>query len=670
MENTGVVDPSARRIINRGAGITNIAQTDQDEKFILGALEACRASLQKHCGPQSGYAMLVNGASAGIKFEPNVFTRDGIDILSAIEFFSPLEDYIKQLLTYIGERVDSIAKDGTTTSMLFSALFLQEILRYKKEIQSLNLSVFQMNTLTGQLFDTILDNLNMYVFNLSRLDACASDYTKEQYLNDNELPEELALKYAGMVAFMQALSSSGGNVELAVAMKEIFEKSPKVTWEYISSYHSIKESGASFSVEVDAFDSRIRCVLASKDGMNHALGSEYIAENVRVVCYPDGMEDMNLKTVNVIEYLKTIPLDQPAILITPYPSARVILDVNKINQERTEKIAIWQYSPEESLGGQNYPWELLIICAVAGVTPYSLPTIDASVAMSDEHTFVAKSVHWHDTYLELFGTIDMEENSCLHPFYAHPEKASPYYNDVRRALEKQLESYKDGHKKEGRMFALFMEMLNKLACVHRPTLRLGGPTHEQVANAPIVKDVQGAIMSSLNHGFLINGPLSMWSALYETKRQFGDYTQTPHIQFQTLILDSMLLAMESVLKTVYTTPTVPYEERCTARTMENVFTDADLYINVLSDSNLPFTLNGFLKQLQDTTSIRSTDTTKDISNFLVFQQDYPVVQPVMITKELLRRIKELLLKFIHTNEIIVFGGMMMKEDEHGSGKSV
>ena len=125
MDDNTRVDPSMRAVVNTNFDTTNIVSMEESLPQILHTLQRCQNILKDHCGPQSGYAMLVNNMSAGINFEPNVFTRDGIKILSSIEFLSPLERYIKDLLTYVGTRVDNTAKDGTTTSMLFSALFFK-----------------------------------------------------------------------------------------------------------------------------------------------------------------------------------------------------------------------------------------------------------------------------------------------------------------------------------------------------------------------------------------------------------------------------------------------------------------------------------------------------------------------------------------------------------------
>ena len=124
-------------------------------------------------------------------------------------------------------------------------------------------------------------------------------------------------------------------------------------------------------------------------------------------------------------------------------------------------------------------------------------------------------VHFFGGYIHIYDTAPKLEDSCLHPYYVDKTKATAYYNDLREAIETQLDLYDNNARSEMQMRSYLVETLNRLACVHRPTLYVGGTVHDQVANADVVQDVLGAIMSSLKHGFFVNG---IWS--------FFDITRT------------------------------------------------------------------------------------------------------------------------------------------------
>ena len=102
-----VADPSMRSVVNTNFGITNIVSMKESKQHILDVLGRCCDILTEHCGPKSGYAMLISEYGVNESFQPSIFTRDGIRILNSIDCISPLEKYIKNMLTYIGGRVDN-----------------------------------------------------------------------------------------------------------------------------------------------------------------------------------------------------------------------------------------------------------------------------------------------------------------------------------------------------------------------------------------------------------------------------------------------------------------------------------------------------------------------------------------------------------------------------------
>ena len=668
-----VADPGTRSILNINYDTTNIVEMDTTLPTILKTLASCRDILKAHCGPLSGYAMLVNNISAGAQFEPMSFTRDGIRILNTVEFMSPLERQIKELITYVGMRVDSTAKDGTTTSMLFSTLFLHDLLQERANISNLKLSFYQLSMFTKELFSKIRTGLEKYTFDVNKI--------KELF------PSYSSTDAAGVIAGMQALSSSGGNVKLALAMKEIFENSPEECWDFINFLHTQKETGEPYQIDRPEYDNRIRCVSTLEGSFNTAMQSEYEAENVLCFIIPDAIADMDLKTEAFYSWLeKDLPDDKPAMLMATYLPAQVIQLCRNLNQTRKHKISCWQFSPEQQIGNQAYPWELMILCAITGIVPFSL---GSQISITEQNYFIAKKLHWHDTYLDFYGIFD-DQSSGLHPFYTNPETATPYYKELLDHLLKQLELYKEGHKPDGRMMSVFVEGLNRLVSKHRPTLRLGGPMHEQVANADVAQDVQGAIMSSLKHGFVINSNFSLLWVLNDiitevmpilqkytpsdenptityTQEGLKEFTKTA---YWSIILSAMIKSIHRVLFATYQ---FDLDENDTAHWTDNynralgmLFSLIDrnglkdiptMYVNVFNKGKV-FDIKPFIEKLKPYTF--DSDVS---SNDEVLARSYPVLQPISIVDELLKRIEELLIKVIMTNKIIVTGGVMAKDDE-------
>ena len=630
-----------RVIVNSNLNTDNIASIDKELPTIEHTLERCAEILKSHCGPQSGYAMLVNNFKSG--FEPNVFTRDGIRILSAVEMMSPLERYVKELLTYIGTKVDNNAKDGTTTSMLFSALFLKNMLMKHDVFKKSGLSFFQLDRAVKKAFKLFQDNLVKDTYTINRLCGCKPE---------EEVDEVRALNTAGKIAFMQALSSSGGNLELALAMKQIFEQSPRKSWEFITSHHSTKESGKEFQVEVDEYDTKLRCTLNSIKGLDKELNTKYEEENVLCFIYPEYLDDLSVKTDAIKEFLTNIPPTQPTVFIAQHMSATVVKVVNELNETREKPITLWQYAAEARLSGQSWPWELIILCAISGIEPFSMSTSDI---ITDANFFMAPRVKWEEQYMFFYDVVEKLPNTCLHPFYVDPDKATNFYKNTLKAAETKLNACLDGHNPDTKMTGIFTEILNKLTCIHRPLLRLGGPSHIQVANADVVQDVQGAIMSSLKHGFLISGPIAWYrattAALSEANRFKSDNELNVKInRISTLILETCKSVIEEILETIY-------EGKISVENFSH-----DNYLNALFDDHTP------LSMLEYVTKINQLKPDTDLDELGDLGMTYPVLQPIAITKELVVRTHELLMKFINTNKIVVFGGVVVEPENNQEKK--
>jgi hypothetical protein len=602
---------SAKLVVNTNLGLTNVISIDDSEDIILETLETCRNILFSHCGPHARYAMLLNGYTAGEKFEPSVFTRDGIRLLSAVEFVSPIERYIQDLITYIGGRVDNFAKDGTTTSMLITAKFIQEVLSERCKFDGV--STVDVTRCINKYFTDLNKDINKYKFTVEKIAELINfDYSEADLI-----------KAASMVAYMQALSSSGGNIQLAECVREIFASSPKMAWDFISYQNNPKESDVPYSVYTPEYDIKFKASLAtaSSNIFNKALGTEYEEEDVRCIIVSDGILPEAFNTIEIMQYVSNYPVDKPLMIVSPSIDPNIIREIDKLNRQRTVPIAIWQYMSDMRVRNSGLDFELRITNAICGCTPYEYRT-DISEKMSDKYTFVAKRVHFFGGYIHIYDTAPKQEGTCLHPYYVDKTKATAYYNDLREAIETQLDLYDNNARSEMQMRSYLVETLNRLACVHRPTLYVGGTVHDQVANADVVQDVLGAIMSSLKHGFFVNG---IWS--------FFDITRTLSNHRNDVVHECLCNSIRTVWNHLYKEVTDLYE------------LDRGSYWNILNDkpSNVEFFI-------------------KDMDGYAK-ENNYPILHPVGIYTELLKRMNELAIRFMLTDKIIVRGGVVMPEDK-------
>lgn len=651
-------------IVNTNWGVNNIVSLDDPDirKHIISTLETCSDLLKSHCGPLSGYAMLVNDASINETMQPSLFTRDGIRIISTVQFLSPIERYIKNLLAYIGMRVDSAAKDGTTTSMLWSAELLKGILNdyNERDLHKLPITIFHVNQTIDEVFEKVVHQLEQsFIYHVSDLTAHANP-------NAAEIQE-----VAGKIAFMQALSSSGGNLELATAMKEIFTKSPQTTWDYITFSYAGHENDKQFYVRDNEYDYRVGCINATADALDSALNTEYERTNIPVLVIPQPLAAGTGVLTELLDVvIPSYPEDHGLCILAPYFDGDLIRLINAVNRQRKSqnKITAWQYSALETINGKTFDWVLKILPAIAGVTPYD--SYDDPHVIFEKHLFIAKRLRWHNKWLDFYGIVDgVDEANHLHPFIVHPEKATKYYTELLEHVTRVLAEAKDSYDKDNKLAAVYTEVINHLSTIRRPTLELGGTVHDQQANSEVAKDVLGAIMSTLNKGFLISGPLAIYHAIYNVSLEYSNLIANTEVQTATnqlarAVLQYMLSSISEVTHTVYRVeelkkysvePSVDSVDATRVHATPTGQTKYSSYIN---------SLDGELRDLDQYISQIAANT----PNIELLTTGYPVLQPATIVTEMLRRVHELVIKFMLTNKLVVSGGVMVNQDtDHTEG---
>lgn len=629
-----VKNDAAKLVVNTNMGLTNVVSIADSIPIINKTLDTCMNILFGHCGPFARYSMLLNGFTAGENFEPSVFTRDGIRVLSAVEFVSPIERYIQELLTYIGGRVDNYAKDGTTTSMLITAKFIKGILAARDSFNKA--STVNVAKSVNEYFNKLNKDINTYKFTVEKI----AEFIKWDYT------EADLIKAASIVAYMQALSSSGGNIQLAECVREIFASSPKMAWDFISYRNSPKESEIPYSVNIPDYDTKFKVSLAmtSNNIFNKGLGTEYEEENVRCIIVPGGIIANDFNTIGLMEYVNEYPSDQSLIIISASIDPAIIRDIAKLNQSRTAPISTWQYMSDMRVNNMALDYELQVALAICGGTPYSYRS-EINEKMSDKYTFVAKRVHFFGGYMHIYDTAPTAEGTCLHPYYIDRNTASDYYNDLRTVIEEQLSLYESNARNDQRDRNFLIETLNNLACVHRPTLYVGGTVHEQVANADVVQDVLGAIMSSLKHGFFVNGVWSFMDLVRSMEDVCTDVAECHSSTISTIKSINTDTRVKQVVHSCLRNAAYDVWDHLYKNSTDLYQLDRGSYWNILctKPSNVEFFI-------------------EDMDNFAK-ANNYPILHPVGIYTELLKRINELAIKFALSEKIIVRGGVVMPEDK-------
>lgn len=634
---TAPLDQPSRAIINSAYDITNVVPIEAEADRICRTLDTCIAVLEHSCGIRSSFSMQVKHESIGLTFDPDVFTRDGISILKFMEFASPLEKYIKNLLTYIGDRVDFVAKDGTTTSMLTAARVIRHYIQ----------NIIDHNSLTAG--KTIYARAEEAADFRHRLTEGLKQITYYgDILDESKYTEAEAMEIAGKIAFMQALSASGGNLQLANAMRDIFRQSPRRIWKFFKPERSIRETDTPYTVINPQYDSRITCSASLADQYSKVLNTEWEGNNVAFYFFSDNLESNAWAAAVFTNELDQVPQDRPVAVLGLTFAPNVISKCRDLNLSRApeNKITLWSHPAVTQVGTRSWDWKIQVLAAQLGAVP-----VDVAIArnLPIEPVTVTKA-RWYSGAMHIYDSIPRDENTCLHKWAVHPELASQYFEEVRSTCQEQIDLYKSQHRLDGKALEYFEKAMNDLLTVRRPTLMLGGTTHEQVANVDVVQDVAGSIMNILSHGFVLgNTPVA---AALKKLNQDVDDTSLTGVVLQTL--------REVANRTIALAD--PTAMNCMLTADTELEPDVYCYCSDRNGSGWA-KFNEYWDKLQ-----RYFNGEEELRQEI--RTTYPPLQPVSMYSELFKRIDELVWKFVNSSQIIVSGALLVNEDaKDGDRKS-
>lgn len=474
--------------------------SEENKNRVIAALDFCTELLQRHAGPYSKYSMSIKLSEGSVA----KFTRDGISIIKNLQYVAPLEQHIKSILVYIGELVDDAAKDSTTTAMILAAQFLKSLLKSGMDVYDT----------PGGIIRKYKADVDAFMKYLQTTEGSTLEQWTKILIDSGLSAEAAEYKAAGKIAYAQAMSSSGGNVELARAMETIFSTCPKVCREYTSFYGTDRETDEEFIVDKLDYDFSLDCSIAHNSAkvFNAALGTEYKRDGVTVIISEEQLIDGTMCTENVRVYLRDHP-DETVVVIAPMYSP----DLVKYGASTLGKHTFWQHVSTYRSGGDNYMGDLMLA-----------KLLSKGELADEEDIKIVKDVTVHYRNGAMFLTNfypEADEHAVLHPYYKVFEKVENgelsiddcdinqrLYIKVIREVLAGLDLYRNQRLVNTDRETLFIKALERMAAYRRTILRIGGATHSTIANQDVAKDVIGAIMTSLRDGFNSGGLVNLLMA--------------------------------------------------------------------------------------------------------------------------------------------------------------
>lgn len=704
VERYGRFDTGGKMVLNDNKDIRNILPDDQLKSTIIDTLKDIITLLSKHCGPDSQYAMIITG-SGNSDFEPNIFTKDGIKILTHLEYVSPIQTYVKELIAYIGRRVDSAAKDGTTTSMLFAANFLLELCDKFNASDSYTLDTQDDDTSTNSIIqysDEIvnilkstttqdLDRLYLIYMNkvLKALDTQLK-YTIDTFIEDYEVRPDVA---AGIIAFIQALSSSGGNLNLAKVNFELFKNTPKELWNRITMVQSTIETKTPYSVQYQESQYKLHCNMLTEI-RNTDLGTRYVDHDVILFAYPDAIAVGTVVLDRVIDWIDSVDEDKAVAILAQAIDAQLITYIEKKNATRVKPITAYANLEKVKYGSDS--WDIMAINAMAGKYSYSDRNESIRPIDIDRHCILVKRLEMNFNYLELFDFYPVtDELSNLHPYYTDPQAFKPY-TELIQNINKIIERDAAAHVHNNQLIDSAYRVFTQMVCRRVPKLVIGGSTHENIANMVVAQDVIGATMSSITQGFIPGGILSVFTVL-NTLDDIDEDCDTPH---DSIIINTLHRIFISTLGNIIDTIYIPellmryyyinecntianmlstavgndYNKYINGCALRNVFKNDPMNSDIYTffNENIESVVENFQTYINSLLNTDNNTTEKESiidrlmefdKNTIAIRSKYPPIQPYTVYSELFHRVGELLIRVAKTGTIMVPGGVFLNIEE-------
>lgn len=654
-----MVNSSSKQILNARRGIVGnyIPKKDMFE-YMQSTFHLVANHLSEHCGPYSKYALVVS-PSAG-KYETNIFTKDGKNIINSIEFSSPIEEIFKEMLLYIASRVDNKAGDGTTSSMILASRFFEFIATIYKDK---NISSRDFSEQYMEFHKEMSKALN---FQKITIDKLVTDiYGKDDIISTHEYQLVVAT-----IAAYQALTSSGGDTELAKAMFEIYYHSPRECWNYTDVKHNKLESTERYSVDIPDNDFFLNnCTILDTSVLNTNLGTEYHSGKKKsdILVLVEDRANNELYTETVCNYLKFLSTDPDRtndlviLSMADYGAVRHVIARHNAGENKFKMVFI---SHSDKVIPSSKSMHLIGLALSCGIVPFEHSNghqylTDAFVIPNATLVYKFHKVYIDDVLEEAAKRYGVEYKSgIVNPFFEHPE-ANEYYTGFLNLLDKHIEQYKTDVNQDRYYHTInaISDLKNVMTSPRRPRLVVGGNSHDHASAIDVVVDVCGAINAALTYGFTVGSSHALLRACafvnHGTTNIFGSAIS---LACQELIfitgsgVKPVSFGKTFTEQEIVLNGTVPFSTNTTHLGKYN-------YANYAS-SHAEFNMLDVIKAVVlDNTKLPFMEVFDKINDRM-----YPILQPCTVFEQLFERIGDLMIKLITTDSIIVPGAVYVREE--------
>ena len=648
-------------ILNAAKNIKNSVSGEELEEITKITLSQICDTLLSISGPYAkhdfimGNAMqksaLSNAVSVG-NMNVKTFTKDGRNILAQMDYASPIQKYIKDdIVSHIGQCIDNKCGDGTTTSMIFAASFVANMMKYKEYFS--RISTAKLENLYKEITDDILNEL-------SKFTITAEDENVEPW----------------HIAYLQAHTSSGGMKNIAKAVSDVIKSTPRELWEYaiVQKYpKGESESDELVKVTQENCQYGIPVVLYNPDYLFRDIENKYECKDANILVAPYGLINSDPLFNKLKDYIEN-KQDKPLMVIVPSVCSNNLEEVICLAEKSKKEVLVFGHVEKVLKKGTN-DW---VLCALPIKANKVLPAPEIAGDIDLERdVLISGSVYTDGKYLKIDNILP-KGDSNLHPVFegnGNYKNTSEYLPLLYKLLENELAL----PEKNTFLIRDLKNALSIITSIYNITLEVNGTALDQQLISLVLDDATKASQISLLNGMVFNGPYRLYQATFMSSLNSlkKNDKETISTLCSILMYKCIMQAAVDMTQSVYggyskqMQFTVPQfldkynisdklgyytvNDEFPAKTSNSTFNIGET-LNI--DSSFNFEAYEPKYELDSTITVCTGDIFKLFKETDIDDIDHsklPPCQPASLYKELFNRVRESGLRFAMAGELIVPG---------------
>ena len=560
-------------VMNPENNVQNVVGQSDLRNVIRVTLTQLTNQLLDISGPYSRNAFIMkdimkltegmNVNTIGRSTKNTIFTRDGRTTLKHIGYNSPLQRYIKDdVIDFMGERIDANCKDGTTTSMLFTAAFLLYLMREPASFTFT--STTDIEAAYTRVAGIVLEELEADRVTVADL----IEYVQTNFSDIQ--PKFGIIEARKLIAYMQAYTSSSGNASIAEAVADVIARTPEnqhgenITWQF----PLVETETTGVEAKQSDFQFRTQAMILTHRMCNHRRNTVYLAESADLLITRSPISNGTTVGIAIDNYLKNRDVEKQKgtdiVLMIPHATKHdfhVIEAWNLLAEERGFRLMILAYNRPNGyntagdfvhyIDGISYKADARLL------DEFSLAlTQDGAYITAEDYVLHGVKVFADTQDVQLDNLIDWsriseEEAAALkeqnrHPGEVHPE-LYPHYTDGKQFMLEELEKlYGKIDEANEPVITDIKRTLVMMSQVRHWYVYITGKKHDQEMYQLIVEDAAGAANVAVSKGVFFNGPIRLFNAVRRTVKRLVQERNSENHAPETAIALAMMAAAKDM----------------------------------------------------------------------------------------------------------------------------